>query len=137
MDICDKYSNSWLGWQYKPNLPLVDEVKRVFAQRVAGNIISQQFNYTTKSYSLAYFAQRTAGITRIYVGDNNSIYGKQGYNLTITPRNIIYKTSEYIYIDIPSDQVFDNMKIELQINKRSNQMTREEINLRRKRDEEK
>ena len=118
MDACDRYSNSWLGWQYKHGLPLVDEVKRVFTQRVAGNIISQNFNYMNKDYSLSYFAQRTAGVTRIYVG-NGTIYGEEGYDVTIIPENIAYHISEEMYLDIPSNLAFDNMRIEVKIRKRS------------------
>ena len=45
MDFCDKNSHSWLGWQYESGLAIVDEVKRTFAHRVAGDIVLQSFNY--------------------------------------------------------------------------------------------
>lgn len=85
-------------------------MKRTFAHRIAGDIISQSFSNSTKTYHLSYLARFSAGVTRIYVG-NGTIYGQMGYVVETSPIQAKVQLIENMYLDIDSSQFFDNMKI--------------------------
>lgn len=72
MSACDKYKQSWIGWEYKPLVPITGwgwclvnpngtvntgvatAMSRTYARAVAGQVINMQFNNVTREYQLYY-----------------------------------------------------------------------------------
>ena len=65
MDLCDKHSHSWFGWLWNTEQEIVPEVRRTYAERIAGTPISQVFSKVTKRYELSFYADPKAGKTII------------------------------------------------------------------------
>lgn len=84
MDLCDLHSHSWFGWLWNTWQPLVKEIRRVYAERVAGKVVRQAFSKKTKVYELEYYAEPSAGSTRIFI--DIDLHYKEGYFVECHPR---------------------------------------------------
>lgn len=58
MDKCDEHSHSWFGWIYNPGTGeyIIKQIRRTYAQRIAGHLISQHYDENTKGFTMSYYA---------------------------------------------------------------------------------
>jgi endoglycosylceramidase len=120
----DKYKQSWIGWEYKPyikitgwgwclvdedgsvNLQVAKALSRTYAQAVAGQVVSMNFNNNTAVYALTYTADPS--ITKPTEIFASSLYHyPRGYTVQLIPEDIaIWKSVSEDEILVEHKQIF-------------------------------
>jgi endoglycosylceramidase len=115
MDACNKHKQSWIGWEYKPfvtitgyswgligpdgslNVQLARILSQTYAQRVAGVVKSQHFDFSKPDYMLVYDVNEKCKLpTVIYL--NEELHYPNGIFVTVVNGNWRRVAKNYIHV---------------------------------------
>jgi endoglycosylceramidase len=115
IDFCNKLKQSWIGWEYKPLVPitgwgwglwgqngtfntdLAKILSQTYAQRVCGQIALQYFDTETARYTLRYsLIPKCTAPTIIYT--NEKLHYPKGYFVTVINGTWKQVAKKYIHV---------------------------------------